>query len=86
MIELLDKLLLFFCPANSLSFSCSNGNGHNWNELSTVIKAPKGQGCPKCDGFVYHADQGRKTKRGSRAHAIKKHLFYLQMTNEMSGI
>ena len=43
--------------------SSSNGNsggggGHNWDELSTVIKAPKGQGCPKCDGFVYHADQG----------------------------
>ena len=47
-----------------ISFS-SNGNSgsHNWDELSTVIKAPKGQGCPKCDGFVYHADQGRRTKR-----------------------
>ena len=29
---------------------------------ATVIKAPKGQGCPKCDGFVYHADQGREKR------------------------
>ena len=34
---------------------------------ATVIKAPKGQGCPKCDGFVYHADQGRRTKRERRS-------------------
>ena len=24
---------------------------------SKHIQAPEGQGCPKCGGFVYHADQ-----------------------------
>ena len=33
-------------------------NGHNIPSISeNIIKAPEGQGCPRCGGFVYHADQ-----------------------------
>ena len=33
-------------------------NGHNIPTISEkIIKAPEGQGCPRCGGFVYHADQ-----------------------------
>jgi len=34
----------------------SNGNGHIKDKYD-VIQAPDGQGCPRCGGYVYHADQ-----------------------------
>jgi len=35
-----------------------NTNGHNIPTVSeNVIKAPEGKGCPRCGGYVYHADQ-----------------------------
>ncbi len=30
---------------------------------SDKIQAPEGQGCPKCGGYVYHADQVRLNKK-----------------------
>ena len=32
-------------------------NGNHVLEQSKGLKAPEGQGCPKCGCFVYHADQ-----------------------------
>ena len=33
-------------------------NGHTTPSIADhIIQAPDGQGCPRCGGFVYHADR-----------------------------
>lgn len=41
---------------DSGAFSEQSHNGLQQSKSST-IQAPEGQGCPRCGGFVYHADQ-----------------------------
>ncbi len=36
---------------------CPFRNGHSKHNADNIIRAPDGQGCPRCSGFVYHADQ-----------------------------
>jgi len=66
----------FGIGAGTLSMdSGANGqgsaNGHNIPTISEkIIKAPEGQGCPRCGGFVYHADQVF-----SKGHAWHKQCF-----------
>ena len=49
-------LLWYKCPF--LFFPLSNGNAVNLPvSEGNIIQAPEGEGCPKCGGFVYHADQ-----------------------------
>ena len=36
---------------------CFSRNGQTKTTGDNIIQAPDGQGCPRCGGFVYHADQ-----------------------------
>ena len=52
MKDLLIGVLLFY--QDIIFFS---RNGHTKTTGDNIIQAPDGQGCPRCGGFVYHADQ-----------------------------
>lgn len=47
----LEKLWSSFFPSSFLH------RADPTKDQDKVIKAPEGEGCPKCEGYVYHADQ-----------------------------
>ena len=54
------------------------------DDVSTVIPAPAGQGCPKCGGFVYHADQVFSKGQVYHKHCFKCNVCHRQLDSRIA--